>query len=269
MMQSQPGRPFGIWIFKKKRRLGLIHHESLRSWKQAFSWKKLNLGALKDTMMSILMQSNFDPCRNQKTFRPKKSAPSGSKGAQLQKHIDATLGSGNLREAVKLPPGEDINEWLAVNTVDFFNQVNILFGTLTEFCTANNCPTMSAGPKYEYRWADGITIKKPIEVSAPKYVEYLMDWIESQLDDETIFPQRLGAPFPSNFREVVKTIFKRLFRVYAHIYHSHFQKIVSLKEEAHLNTCFKHFVLFTWEFRLIDKAELAPLEDLVESIIQL
>lgn len=55
----------------------------------------------------------------------------------------------------------------------------------------------------------------------------------------------LGAPFPPNFKEVVKTIFKRLFRVYAHIYHSHFQKIVSLKEEAHLNTCFKHFILFT------------------------
>ncbi|KAK4785762.1 hypothetical protein SAY86_002451 [Trapa natans] len=111
--------------------------------------------------------------RNQKTFRPKKSAPSGTKGAQLQKHIDATLGSGNLREAVRLPPGEDINEWLAVNSkrflysaknsshqsfpdssyafgaaVDFFNQVNILYGTLTEFCTSTNCPTMSAGPKY-------------------------------------------------------------------------------------------------------------------------
>ncbi|XP_057506791.1 MOB kinase activator-like 1A [Actinidia eriantha] len=207
--------------------------------------------------------------RNQKTFRPKKSAPSGSKGAQLKQHIDATLGSGNLREAVRLPPGEDLNEWLAVNTVDFFNQVNILYGTLTEFCTASNCPTMTAGPKYEYRWADGVTIKKPIEVSAPKYVEYLMDWIEVQLDDESIFPQRLGAPFPPNFLDVVKTIFKRLFRVYAHIYHSHFHKIVSLKEEAHLNTCFKHFVLFTWEFRLIDKGELAPLYEIVESILQL
>ena len=98
-----------------------------------------------------------------------------------------------------------------------------------------------------------------------------MDWIESQLDEESIFPQKLGnqrscllknfpfpvlflfivqcpllgTPFPANFKEVVKTIFKRLFRVYAHIYHSHFQKIVSLKEEAHLNTCFKHFILFT------------------------
>ncbi|GAU31664.1 hypothetical protein TSUD_222680 [Trifolium subterraneum] len=71
-----------------------------------------------------------------------------STGAQLRKHIDATLGSGNLREAVKLPPGEDLNEWLAVNTVDFFNQVNLLYGTLTEFCTAENCRTMTAGPKY-------------------------------------------------------------------------------------------------------------------------
>ena len=145
--------------------------------------------------------------------------------------------------------------------------------------------------RYEYRWADGVQIKKPIEVSAPKYVEYLMDWIEGQLDDESIFPQKLGmllfivdlwsslsflwtpdigcnracyliwisfplcqgTPFPPNFKEVVKTIFKRLFRVYAHIYHSHFQKIVSLKEEDHLNTCFKHFIMFTNEFGLIDK----------------
>ncbi|MQL70822.1 hypothetical protein Taro_003098 [Colocasia esculenta] len=205
--------------------------------------------------------------RSQKTFRPKKSAPSGSKGAQLRKQIDATLGSGNLREAVRLPPGEDMNEWLAVNTVDFFNQVNLLYGTLTEFCTPDNCPTMTAGPKYEYRWADGVQIKKPIEVSAPKYVEYLMDWIEVQLDDESIFPQKLGTPFPPNFKEVVKTIFKRLFRVYAHIYHSHFQKILSLKEEAHLNTCFKHFILFTYEFGLVDKKELAPLQELIESII--
>ncbi|WZZ87320.1 hypothetical protein YC2023_115899 [Brassica napus] len=225
---------------------------------------------LSHSLDRLIAMSLFGLGRNQKTFRPKKSAPSGSKvpvGAQLRQHIDATLGSGNLREAVRLPPGEDANEWLAVNTVDFFNQVNLLYGTLTEFCTPDNCPTMTAGPKYEYRWADGVQIKKPIEVSAPKYVEYLMDWIETQLDDETLFPQRLGAPFPQNFKDVVKTIFKRLFRVYAHIYHSHFQKIVSLKEEAHLNTCFKHFILFTHEFGLIDKKELAPLQELIESII--
>ena len=50
-------------------------------------------------------------------------------------------------EAVRLPPGEDINEWLAVNTVDFYNAINVLYGTLEEFCTAETCPTMSAGSK--------------------------------------------------------------------------------------------------------------------------
>ena len=46
-------------------------------------------------------------------------------------------------------------------------------------------------------------------------------------------------------KEVTKTIYKRLFRVYAHIYHSHFKQICMLDEEAHLNTCFKHFIFFT------------------------
>lgn len=40
----------------------------------------------------------------------------GSKGQQLKRHIEATLGAGNVKEAVRLPPGEDLNEWLAVNT---------------------------------------------------------------------------------------------------------------------------------------------------------
>ena len=56
---------------------------------------------------------------------------------------------GNLRLAVMLPEGEDLNEWIAVNTVDFFNQINMLYGTITEFCTEQSCPVMSAGPKYE------------------------------------------------------------------------------------------------------------------------
>ncbi|KAL1093972.1 hypothetical protein V6Z11_D06G064200 [Gossypium hirsutum] len=33
-----------------------------------------------------------------------------------------------------------------LNSVDFFNQVNLLYGTLTKFCSPENCPTMTAGP---------------------------------------------------------------------------------------------------------------------------
>lgn len=53
-----------------------------------------------------------------------------------------------------------------------------------------------------------------------------------------------GVPFPKNFTSVAKTILKRLFRVYAHIYHQHFDSVMQLQEEAHLNTSFKHFIFF-------------------------
>jgi len=202
-----------------------------------------------------------------KTFKPVKSHPKNGKRHKLSEYAKATLGSGNMRSAVVLPKGEDLNEWLAVNTVDFFNEISLLYGTITEFCTPSTCPVMSAGPKYEYLWADGVKVKKPIKVSAPEYVDLLMSWVETQLNDEQIFPLQLGTPFPKNFRRIVEVIFKRLFRVYAHIYHSHFEKIVGLGAEAHLNTCFKHFIYFVKEFKLIDQKELAPLDDLMDSLM--
>ena len=210
-------------------------------------------------------------------------------------------------------------------------------------------------PQYEYLWADGLKVKKPVRLAAPEYINALFDWIEAQvqprmgssyapwgtslviilrkalsvsgrayvmahvrlsqaasprkvprihvfvsqqadsysgqphqalscccyqatlvltatypmsahvlrmhmspcpglapqaprcaqMDDPRMFPQQYGEPFPPDFRAVVRTVFKRLFRVYAHLYHSHFRHVCSLGEEAHLNTCFKHFVYFT------------------------
>ena len=46
--------------------------------------------------------------------------------------------------------------------------------------------------RYEYHWADGTTVKKPIKCSAPKYIDYLMTWVQEQLDDEAIFPSKIG-----------------------------------------------------------------------------
>ena len=46
--------------------------------------------------------------------------------------------------------------------------------------------------RYEYHWADGQTIKRPIKCSAPKYIDYLMSWVQDQLDDETLFPSKIG-----------------------------------------------------------------------------
>eukprot|EP01027_Heterolobosea_sp_BB2_P010227 GEZU01015030.1.p1 GENE.GEZU01015030.1~~GEZU01015030.1.p1 ORF type:complete len:224 (+),score=60.41 GEZU01015030.1:218-889(+) len=194
------------------------------------------------------------------TFRPKKKFEKNSGRYSLHKKSKASLGVGDLANAVKVPAGEDTNEWLAVHVVDFFNTTNLIYGSLVEECTEIGCPKMNASPKYEYLWQDKKD-KKPREVSAPEYVNLLMDWIEEQLNDEQTFPSQVSTPFPKNFKSTVSTIFKRLFRVYAHIYYQHFRKIQALGEEAHLNTAFRHFIMFVFEFDLIQPKELVPLKD--------
>lgn len=152
--------------------------------------------------------------------------------------------------------------------VDFFNEISLLYGTVAEFCTPECCPVMCAGPKYEYMWADGVAVKKPISVSAPQYVDLLMSWVQAQLDNEALFPTRIGVPFPDNFRDICSNIFRRLFRVYGHIYHSHFEPVEALQAAPHLNTCFKHLVYFVLEFNLIpNKQEMAPLQELIDQMI--
>lgn len=47
--------------------------------------------------------------------------------------------------AVQIPKGESLNEWLAVNVIEFYNEINLLYGCLSEYCTKEKCPTMSAG----------------------------------------------------------------------------------------------------------------------------
>jgi MOB kinase activator 1 len=164
-------------------------------------------------------------------------------------------------------------------------------------------------------------------MSAPDYVDCLMSWTQGMLDNEEIFPSKVGechqikavliqvarlilrlclslpfpilapagVPFPDTFQATVKSILRRLFRVYAHIYNHHFAQICALSLEggcyslgaslcstasrlillvllndhiaAHLNTSYRHFLLFINEFHLVDPKELAPLAELNEAIL--
>jgi MOB kinase activator 1 len=83
----------------------------------------------------------------QKSFKPIKKIEKGNRGYGLKQIAQMTLGSGNIAMAVELPHGEDMNEWLAVNTVEFYNDISVMYGTLMEHCTHDHCPIMSAGPK--------------------------------------------------------------------------------------------------------------------------
>jgi len=124
--------------------------------------------------------------------------------------MKATLGGGQLKQTVELPDGEDENEWIAVNStrscsrfprfalllawdvrqfayfiycvflcvtaVHFYNAANMIYGTCAEYCTEDTCKMMSAGAKYEYLWKDGAKYKKPTRVSAPVYIDNLLNW---------------------------------------------------------------------------------------------
>jgi len=94
-----------------------------------------------------------------------------------------------------------------------------------------------------------------------------MTWIQQLLDDETVFPSKTDTAFPKNFKQTISLIFKRLFRVYAHIYYSHFQRVCNLGQEAYLNTCFKHFYYFIAKFNLVEAKEQAPLQELIDNLI--
>jgi MOB kinase activator 1 len=67
--------------------------------------------ALKQGVFGLTPPSN---ARTRAPFKPR-SAAKGTSSYQLRQFAEATLGSGSLRKAVKLPEGEDLNEWLAVN----------------------------------------------------------------------------------------------------------------------------------------------------------
>lgn len=71
--------------------------------------------------------------RNARTrgqFKPR-NAHKGTSSYQLRQFAEATLGSGSLKKAVRLPEGEDLNEWLAVNGKGVSDQRSCNFKSLT------------------------------------------------------------------------------------------------------------------------------------------
>lgn len=63
--------------------------------------------------------------------------------------LERQLPELDLRMLVDLPPGLDYNEWLASHTLALFDHINLVYGTISEFCTMTGCPDMT-GPGFRY-----------------------------------------------------------------------------------------------------------------------
>ena len=185
----------------------------------------------------------------------------------LSKLTKRTLGSGNLKEAVKLPKNESLNEWIATHCVDFYNEVCVLYELSAEDAKKFTQPGEGFPPNFEYRWADGKS-SKPIRCSSPEYVEYVLNWIEEQIQDESLFPVADDAKFPPEFMSVANKILTRIMRVYAILYHSFFGVFEGAGAASHLNTSFKHFVFFVHHHALLEEKEYKALQEPVKRLIE-
>jgi hypothetical protein len=59
-----------------------------------------------------------------------------------------------------------------------------------------------------------------------------------------------------------------MFKLFAHIYHCHYETVLCLTEEPHFNSLFAHFMSFAREFDLLDKKEIQPLGELIDVMLK-
>ncbi|XP_013409137.1 MOB kinase activator-like 2 isoform X2 [Lingula anatina] len=170
----------------------------------------------------------------------------------------------DFEKLVRIPVNIDRNEWLATNTISFFEHINLMYGTISEYCTPAGCNSMTGPGGTQYLWFD--EKGKKCKCAAPQYVDFVMTFIQKTISEESVFPTKYGNPFPSSFEVLVKKIHRYLFHVLAHIYHAHYKEMVTFGIHGHLNTVFKHFMTMNKEFKLIDEKETDILDSLCRSL---
>ena len=196
-------------------------------------------------------------------FRVSSERGKGKK-SNLSKIRVGRVPAGKIQEIVRLPAGESEQEWIALHCYDFFKQLQFVYDAMRLQCTDVSCPTMSGGDRYQYFWYDG-EIK--LTLAAPHYVEKLFGWAENILQNEKVFPVDDKKKFPKDFVELVaKSMFKRLLRVFVHIYYEHYEEVEKMGFLPEFNNLFIHFSLFAKEFALISDDEFEPLSEVVEYI---
>lgn len=86
-------------------------------------------------------------------------------------------------------------------------------------------------------------------------------------DSSNPVPDWVGkrSGFPQHFLDVCQKIFRQMFRVYAHLYWSHFEDpMYHLGLEKSMNSCFSHFILTATTLDLLSPADLEPMQALVD-----
>lgn len=79
--------------------------------------------------------------------------------------------------------------------MDFFNEIRLIWDIIVEAGYVDEGPGKGFPPGFEYRWADNKS-RSPITCSGPQYIQYVLDWIDGEINNEALFPtsQCTSAP---------------------------------------------------------------------------
>ncbi|KAK0731089.1 Mob1/phocein [Lasiosphaeris hirsuta] len=201
---------------------------------------------------------------------------------------------GNFLTLSAKPKTVEMGEWIAHQVVDHWRML-ITFIRLvhdkeedgTSICNPRKCPKMSAGVNHSFTWLNSRL--QPVEIAAYEYLTLVQRYVSGKIDDPAIFPTDASgvsfsdnpafctpvpesgqdwvgkrSGFPQTFMEICQTIFRQMFRVYSHLYWSHFEDMFSLNLEKSMNSCFSHFILTATTLNLLKKADLEPMQPLID-----
>ncbi|XP_022913296.1 MOB kinase activator-like 2 isoform X2 [Onthophagus taurus] len=231
-------------------------------------WLNKSIGKLRSDSPRSLLPLDAEQtisCFCRKARRKEREGNDNSSSGDNKLYLEAPVLERKLPELdmkvlVDLPAGLDYNEWLASHTMALFDHVNLVYGSVSEFCTMTGCPDMTGPSQRTYLWFD--EKGKKTKVAAPQYIDYVMTFIQKTISDENIFPTKYANEFPSSFESIVRKIVRLLFHVVAHLYAAHFREVVLLGLHAHLNLTFTHLTSLHHRFSLIEPKETEVLRDL-------
>jgi MOB kinase activator 1 len=143
-----------------------------------------------------------------------------------------------------------------------------------EFCFSHSKSgrlQLIRGCRLNYIWTTSGPGGRQLTLPAPTYIDYVMTSIQNLIDDENVFPSKSSTfpvtsaqvllpninnfadqSFHPSFPATIRTVYRQLLRVFAHVYHAHYQQILHLRSEPHFNSLFAHFLAFGREYELLE-----------------
>lgn len=231
-----------------------------------------------NSIFRFFLSSNSDRNASLSTFKPLKSVSfskdnSKKENNNNENNINSStlLNPDNLLKAVEIPEGIFKEEWLKFNIVEFFNDISLIWGTISK-----DLPVQEVGEGFpdgiEYRYKIGSSTKsknrqpKVIKCSALEYVSFVMDFINNKIDSFPSDECQKISETNQFFMDDIHEIAKKLFRIYAIIVTKHHIELEYLDLNQVVNTSFKHFLYFIWMFQLVPEREFMPIQSLVNEI---